>query len=339
MNPDLEIGRLLTERRLRRMRRASAAALEYRTTDGDEPSTLAIAAGVRRQRGRRLGSYTLGRARRLPRRVVAVRREHPRWTRHGRAARRERVPASSERPSDRGRAMRSTSRRPVPRPGAAARPAHRRAARRPGVGPTIRRSRPSRSRRSTSARCTSRSAGLRRASPGPLAAELPKRAAGVAARRRARAGARCRGVERSRCEPLLRQPLGGLRIRVPRRLPPGPGAVDRPRLRHHRLRGRAAPAARASGGSSARRCATWPACSARSTTPRTARSSDAATRRQDQLARWAGRVVRGHGRGVPARVPRGDRRDGTDARGGRGLRRPARRPAPAEGGLRAAATS
>ena len=37
-----------------------------------------------------------------------------------------------------------------------------------------------------------------------------------------------------------------------RRLPPRPGAVDGPRLRHHRLRGRAGAAARRSGGSSAR---------------------------------------------------------------------------------------
>ena len=54
-----------------------------------------------------------------------------------------------------------------------------------------------------------------------------------------------------------------------RRLPPRPGAVDRQGLRDHRLRGRAGAHASASAGSSARRCATSPACCARSTTPPT----------------------------------------------------------------------
>ena len=52
----------------------------------------------------------------------------------------------------------------------------------------------------------------------------------------------------------------------PRRLPPRPGADRQQRLRDHRLRGRAVAPAGETRGASTRRCATWPACCARSAT-------------------------------------------------------------------------
>ncbi len=132
--------------------------------------------------------------------------------------------------------------------------------------PSIPGSRPSPSRRTTSARSTSRCATSRAARCSCCASSLPRlgptRARGRRERPRSREGPPATASPRS--------PPGrstAMRIRCHGDLPPGPGAVHRPRLHDHRLRGRARPLAQRPAGQAHARCATWRGCCARSTTP------------------------------------------------------------------------
>ena len=153
-NPDLEVGRFLTERAGSSTSPPLLGALEYRRAAGRSRHARR-AARLRAQRGRRLGATRSTRLERFFEGALA-----------GGAGRRVPTacpPAGAARAGRRRAAgRRHGAHRPLPRVGAAARrSAPPSCTWRWPPSATTRRSRPSRSRRSTSARCTSRCAAAR----------------------------------------------------------------------------------------------------------------------------------------------------------------------------------
>ena len=207
INPDLEIGRFLTAARLRARPRGLPARSSTAPPTAT-PSVAAIAPGVRRQPGRR---------------VAATRSTRSATTSSGRSRTVRRRPSGRCTAAgllaalDRGRCRRSRSRTVGSYLDRRACSGVRTggAALRAGVGDaTIRRSRPSRSPSSTSARSTSRSARCRATTCGcsrrrrrePAAAAPPHDAKMVLASRRHRATLACGRSSSHR--------FGGQRIRV-----------------------------------------------------------------------------------------------------------------------------
>ena len=230
----------------------SPGALEYRGAGGRAGDARASLHELRPQRGRRLAATRSTRsAASTSARWPAAPATAPPRRRRRPAARARRRGAAAARSRERDRLL--------PRVGrACSASAPPSCTSRSPRDATIRRFAPGAvHRRSTSARCTSRCA----AAPGRTLRLLRRRcpaltpsAAEAAERLLARRATLLERFQRRRPAPAST----AMRIRVPRRLPPGPGAVHRPRLRDHRLRGRAGAAARASAASSARRCATSP---------------------------------------------------------------------------------
>ena len=110
------------------------------------------------------------------------------------------------------------------------------------AAPTDPASRPSRSRRSTSGRCTSRCRACegRRPDASRPSCRSCRRSSRLDAEHALELLPRVEASAAAAPSPEAGRPAHPR----PRRLPPGPGALDRRRLRHHRLRGRAPPAAR-----------------------------------------------------------------------------------------------
>ncbi len=222
VNPDLEIGRFLTDRGEFAHTPKVAGGLELR--DNGDVSTLAILQEYVPNEGD-AWTYTLDTLRRYFEDVLARRGEEPPLlAEEPHRADRRRVPAARLRHD-----------RLVPRQRPAARRADRRDAPRAGGG--------------------AREPGLRAgavlgahpARPVPVAAHAGPAGDADRAPRRPRL-ARARGHRRPRERDPRDVPPGARPEArrdphpLPRRLPPRPGPVDRQGLGHHRLRGRADPA-------------------------------------------------------------------------------------------------
>ena len=160
-------------------------------------------------------------------------------------------PDQRARPARRGRPASRRGRRRLRRRGHAAGQDGGRGAQRARPGP---RDHPARGRRGARGRRLDARPARPRRGRGPGGRRAPRRD------RRGARGRQLRRLDRA----------GG--AADPRRPAPGPGAAHAARLVGHRLRGRAVPAAERPGPAGLPACATWPRCSARSTTPRSTSS-------------------------------------------------------------------